>query len=167
MHDAGVSVEKYNPHRFLLGVMMGRQPIVRDPKNYKYYIPYDMVARTGEPGKEFFPEYISGNLRISNPGTARAIAEAARVVRFLWLEDVWLTGYIAQYLHIEHLVGDSSFPSSVTKSMLQPCGQFWTQHEDELFIQKGLQNPSVYFKDFIREGINSKHVDITITCIIL
>ena len=105
MHDAGVSVEKYNPHRFLLGVMMGRQPIVRDPKNYKYYIPYDMVARTGEPGKEFFPEYISGNLRISNPGTARAIAEAARVVSFLWLEDVWLTGYIAQYLHIEHLVG--------------------------------------------------------------
>ena len=133
--------------------MMGRQPIVRDPKNYKYYIPYDMVARTGEPGKEFFPEYISGNLRISNPGTARAIAEAARVVRFLWLEDVWLTGYIAQYLHIEHLVGDSPFPSSVTKSMLQPCGQFWTQHEDELFIQKGLQNPSVYFKDFISDGI--------------
>ena len=88
-----------------MGVMMGRQPIVRDPKNYKYYIPYDMVARTGEPGKEFFPEYISGNLRISNPGTARAIAEAARVVRFLWLEDVWLTGYIAQYLHIQHLVG--------------------------------------------------------------
>ena len=87
---------------------MGRQPIVRDPKNYKYYIPYDMVARTGEPGKEFFPEYISGNLRISNPGTARAIAEAARVVRFLWLEDVWLTGYIAQYLHIQHQVGDSS-----------------------------------------------------------
>ena len=78
---------------------------MRDPKNYKYYIPYDMVARTGEPGKEFFPEYISGNLRISNPGTARAIAEAARVVRFLWLEDVWLTGYIAQYLHIQHLVG--------------------------------------------------------------
>ena len=30
---------------------MGRQPIVRDPKNYKYYIPYDMVARTGEPGE--------------------------------------------------------------------------------------------------------------------
>ena len=88
-----------------MGVMMGRQPIVRDPKNYKYYIPYDMVARTGKPGKEFFPEYISGNLRISNPGTARAIAEAARVVRFLWLEDVWLTGYIAQYLHIQHLVG--------------------------------------------------------------
>ena len=105
MHDAGVSVEKYDPHRFLMGVMMGRQPIVRDPKNYKYYIPYDMVARTGEPGKEFFPEYISGNLRISNPGTGRAIAEAARVVRFLWLEDVWLTGYIAQYLHIQHLVG--------------------------------------------------------------
>ena len=78
---------------------------MRDPKNYKYYVPYDMVARTGEPGKEFFPEYISGNLRISNPGTARAIAEAARVVRFLWLEDVWLTGYIAQYLHIQHLVG--------------------------------------------------------------
>ena len=85
---------------------------------------------------------------------------------FLILNEIMLAGgRLADRLHCPvpaHTTsgGDSSFPSSVTKSILQPCGIFWTQHEDELFIQKGLQNPSVYFKDFIREGISHKLVNI-------
>ena len=76
------------------------QPIHRDPNKTHYYTPYEEVPA----GEKTFPMYISGNLRISNPGTARAIAEAAKVVRFVRMEDVWVTGYIAKYLHIQHQV---------------------------------------------------------------
>ena len=87
--------------RFLLGPLMGDyQPIHRDPNKTHYYTPYEEVPAA----EKTFPMYISGNLRISNPGTARAIAEAAKVVRFVRMEDVWVTGYIAKYLHIQHQV---------------------------------------------------------------
>ena len=76
------------------------QPIHRDPNKTHYYTPYEEVPAA----EKTFPMYISGNLRINNPGTARAIAEAAKVVRFVRMEDVWVTGYIAKYLHIEHQV---------------------------------------------------------------
>ena len=72
-----------------------KQPIERH-HDHKLYVPYDEL-----PVGEFYPDYISGSLRISNPGTARRIVEAAQEVQFFRMEDVWVSGYIAQYLHIK------------------------------------------------------------------
>ena len=81
--------------RFLLGPVHYKMPIERH-HDHKLYVPYDEL-----PVAEFYPDYISGSLRITNPGTARLIAEAAQEVQFFRMEDVWVSGYIAQYLDIE------------------------------------------------------------------
>ena len=51
-----------------------------------------------------YPTGCTGWLWVTSPGTARDIAAAAQVVKFFWIDDVWITGYIAQHLHIEHQV---------------------------------------------------------------
>ena len=86
------------PNRFLLGPVWHSMPVLRD--HGRYHASYEDVPE----GEEVYPTYISGWIRISSPGTARAIMEAAQVVRFFWIEDVWVTGYIAEYLQIEHQV---------------------------------------------------------------
>ena len=90
------------------------------------YASYSDVARVGEPGQETFPPSCSGWLWVTSPGTARALATAATQVnsqlncriepiingrvqllshqaKFLWVDDVWITGYLAQRLSIQHL----------------------------------------------------------------
>lgn len=81
-----------------MGPVWHGMPVLRD--HGRYHASYEEVPE----GQKVYPTYISGWIRISNPGTARAIVEAAQVVRFFWIEDVWVTGYIAEYLQIEHQV---------------------------------------------------------------
>ena len=82
---------------------------------------YEEVARV----EEHYPPYCSGWLWVTSPGTARALATAATQVniqlncriepiingrvqllshqaKFLWVDDVWVTGYLAQRLNIQH-----------------------------------------------------------------
>ena len=60
----------------------------------------------GEEGKESYPTDCSGWLWITSPGTSQAISEAAQVVRFFWIDDVWVSGFIAEHLKIQHQVGE-------------------------------------------------------------
>ena len=39
---------------------------------------------------------------------------------FFWIDDVWVTGYLAQHLGIEH----------------QDCIQHWTMKRDQLLLHK-------------------------------
>lgn len=55
-------------------------------------------------GTELYPDDCTGWLWITSPGTASEIAKAAQIVKFFWIDDVWITGYIAKHLNIEHQV---------------------------------------------------------------
>ena len=55
-------------------------------------------------GTESYPTCCSGYLWITSPGTSRAISEASQELTFFWIDDVWVSGYIAQHLKIEHQV---------------------------------------------------------------
>ena len=44
-----------------------------------------------------------------NSGTSKALAEAAKVLKFFWIDDVWVTGYLAKFLQIEHQVTKLSY----------------------------------------------------------
>ena len=55
-------------------------------------------------GHELYPNDCSGWIWITSPGTSKAVVEAAKTVRFFWIDDVWVTGYIAKHLKIEHQV---------------------------------------------------------------
>ena len=71
---------------------------------------------------------------------------------FFWIDDVWVTGYLAQHLGIEH----------------QDCIQHWTMKRDQLLLHKvdisaldistyistiylhqALQHPDNYLPDYI------------------
>ena len=69
--------------------------------SYKHFA--EMVIYIQE-GKETYPTSCSGWLWITNPGTSKAIAKAASEVKFFWIDDVWVTGYIAKHLKILHQV---------------------------------------------------------------
>ena len=69
----------------------------------------------GKAGTESYPTDCSGWLWITSPGTSRAISEAAQVVRFFWIDDVWVSGYIAQHLKIEHQVNE------ITRHIFHQC----------------------------------------------
>ena len=61
------------------------------------YVTYDEIPASDP---DVFPDYCSGWVYILNPGTAAALAEAAQHIKFLWIDDAWVTGYIAAYLNI-------------------------------------------------------------------
>ena len=67
----------------------------------KYTITHDEIPASDP---DVFPDYCSGWVYILNPGTAAALAEAAQHIKFLWIDDAWVTGYIAAYLNITHQV---------------------------------------------------------------
>ena len=73
-------------------------------KNSKWYVTYEEVPQVGAEGTESYPTDCTGWLWITSPGTSQAISEAAQVVRFFWVDDVWVSGYIAEHLKIEHQV---------------------------------------------------------------
>ena len=93
----------YIKDKFLLCPVWRGLPILRDP-NSKWYASYEQVPKVGEKGKESYPTDCSGWLWITSPGTSRAISEASQVVRFFWIDDVWVSGFIADHLKIQHQV---------------------------------------------------------------
>ena len=75
-------------------------------KDSKWFASYEQVPKVGGEGTESYPTSCSGWLWITSPGTSQAITDAAQVVRFFWIDDVWVTGYIAEHLKIEHQVSE-------------------------------------------------------------
>ena len=66
---------------------------------------------------ELYPDGCTGWLWITSPGTAGEIAQAAKVVKFFWIDDVWITGYIARHLKIEHQVNYKSLQNEISPYM--------------------------------------------------
>ena len=67
----------------------------------KWIVSFDEIPAS-EPA--VFPPYCQGWVYILTPATAAAMVEAAKHIRFLWIDDAWVTGYIAAALNITHQV---------------------------------------------------------------
>ena len=74
---------------------MKKSPIQR--REGKWFVGYDEIPASE---RDIYPDWCQGWIYILTPGTAAAIAEAAKHLRFLWIDDCWVTGYIAAYLNI-------------------------------------------------------------------
>ena len=118
--------------RFIACPIWRGLPILRDPGN-KWYASFEDIPLEGKVGEQCYPTDCSGWLWITTPGTAKAIAEAAQEVKFFWIDDVWVTGYIAEHLGIEH----------------QELIHLWTMRAEQLLLYKAIQNPQHYCPDYI------------------
>ena len=56
------------------------------------------------------------------------MVEAATRVKFFWIDDVWVTGYIARHLDMI---------------------KYWTMNKGHLLLYKSIQNPSIYHPDYL------------------
>ena len=80
-----------------------------------------------------YPTYCIGWIYITTPATAAAIVDAATRLKFFWIDDAWVTGYIAEDLNITHL------------DMMK----YWTMNKGQLLLYKSTQNPTIYHEDFV------------------
>eukprot|EP00092_Neocalanus_flemingeri_P033683 GFUD01036616.1.p1 GENE.GFUD01036616.1~~GFUD01036616.1.p1 ORF type:complete len:397 (+),score=103.23 GFUD01036616.1:92-1282(+) len=124
----------YQSNSFILCPVWRGLPILRDPAS-KWFVPYETIPKDkNAKGKtEFYPTDCTGWIYITNPGTANRLAKAAQTNRFFWIDDVWVTGYLAKALKIQH----------------QDMMQFWTMKAGALLLYKSIQNPLIYHNDFI------------------
>ena len=101
---------------FLLCPVMRNNSVQREEG--KWVVSYDEV-RPSEP--DVYPDYCQGWVYILTPRTAASIAEAAKYVKFLWIDDAWVTGYIRDHLNISIQVSQISirFDVFLSSSLLR------------------------------------------------
>jgi len=122
---------KYKTDMFVLCPVRKNFPILRDKKN-KWYVSYEELSKEEAKGTKY-PNFCSGAFSIFTPGTAKRLAEKATSVKFLHLEDVWVTGYIVAALKIVHL----------------DCMQYWTNQRTTFVVKKAVQTPEIYYRDYL------------------
>jgi len=71
-------------------------------KSSKWYVSYEEWTKEDVPG-EVYPDFCPGNFHVTNPDTARRLVEAARHTKILFLEDVWVSGYLVSKLNFTHI----------------------------------------------------------------
>lgn len=137
-----VTTIHYQSNRFILCPIWRGLPILRDPSS-KWYVSYKDIPKDekAKGNTELYPTDCTGWIYITNPGTARKLAEAAQTNRFFWIDDVWVTGYLAKALKIQH----------------QDMMQFWTMKAGPLLLYKSIQNPMIYHNDFISGPMDRDH----------
>ncbi|XP_023334739.1 LARGE xylosyl- and glucuronyltransferase 2 [Eurytemora carolleeae] len=134
---------EYNDNSFLLCPMWPPTRILRDKKR-KWYVSYDEISK--KEGGDLYPPYCSGYFYILNPGTSARLVVAAQTTKFLWIDDAWVTGYIAKKLKIKQLD---------IKLLLK------RKMKDGLMI-KSIQTPEIYHKDILATP-NGRNLEISQT----
>jgi len=119
----------YISNRFLMCPVWRTPPVIRDGK---YAASYEDIT------DDLFPDFCTGWLWITNPGTAGQFVQVAPVIKHFWIDDVWITGYIAKHLKIEH----------------QDCMEYMMPDDKQLLLYKSLQNPVTYIPDYITGPTN-------------
>ena len=124
---------QYQDHSFLLCPVLRTLPILRDPLS-KWFVSYDDIPKQeNAAGDQFYPKSCTGWIYITTPGTARRLAKAAINTWLFWIDDVWVTGFLAEKLRIEH----------------QDMHQFWSMKAEELLLHKTMQSPHMHHIDYI------------------
>ena len=130
---------------FLLCAVKRNSPILRD--SGKWIVSYDEI-----PGNvSVYPDYCQGSVYILTPRTAASIVEAAKHVKFLWIDDAWVTGYIRDYLNISIQVSQISIRFDVFFIFFTPQDfkLYWTGSSKVLLLHKAVQNVEMYQPDLL------------------
>ena len=134
----------YLENSFLLCPVLRTLPIMRDP-HQKWFVSYDDIPKHEDAdGDEFYPPSCSGWLYITTPGTARRFANVSQGSKFFWIDDIWVTGYLAKVLGIEH----------------QDLTGLWTMNAKDLLLYKTTQSPHTRHADYLA-GPNLRNYELS------
>ena len=135
---------KYLNNEFILCPTHDGMGIIRDP-NSKWFVSYEDVSKEDAPDNTF-PPYCTGWIYILNPGTAKKLTEVAQTTKFFWIDDAWVTGYLAKKLRVEHV----------------RLNEFFEMQMEKIILSKSIQNPEIYHKDILASP-NARNYDISYT----
>ena len=140
-----MNTSHFKKDSFLLCPVWINMQIERDPAS-KWFVPYDTIEK--RKGLDVYIKYCSGWIYITTPGTAGLLAEVAKTTKFFWIDDAWVTGYLADILGIEH----------------QDMMKYFTANAEALLLQKTLQSPETHNKDYISGPMmRNKELSYTLT----
>lgn len=93
IHEMLRTIDTGQNERYLKGyVLSGKKPI-RERHN-KWYVTKEEYSDTT------YPDYLSGWFYITNPKTARDLVVAAENNDFFWIDDIFITGVLAEQLKV-------------------------------------------------------------------
>lgn len=96
----------------LAGYILNDMKVIRKPAN-KWYVTFE------EYSKQFYPPFLSGWFYISNPEVSSEIFRHSFSMPYFWIDDVYITGEIANSLGILHV--DLKRYFAVHSELLQCC----------------------------------------------
>jgi len=135
---------KYLNNEFILCPKWYGMAILRDPGS-KWYVSYDDISKEEAPDNGY-PTYCTDWVYILNPATALRIAEVATKTKFFWIDDAWVTGYLAKALNIEHV------------DMIE----YFVMEMERCIFSKSVQNPKIYHRDYFAAP-NARNFEISYT----
>lgn len=96
----------------LAGYVLNNMKVIREHAN-KWFVTYK------EYPKQFYPPFLSGWFYITNPELSSAIFQQSFTIPYFWIDDVYVTGDIAEKLQIKHIDLKEHF--AVHSEFLQCC----------------------------------------------
>ncbi|KAK5643272.1 hypothetical protein RI129_007117 [Pyrocoelia pectoralis] len=83
------------PRKLLAGYILSGMAPVREPAN-KWYIRLDEYKYPS------YPTFLSGWFYITNPITVQSLVKESSKVPYFWVDDVYITGLLAQKCRVQH-----------------------------------------------------------------
>lgn len=80
----------------LAGYILNNMKVIREPAN-KWFVTYE------EYSKQFYPPFLSGWFYITNPEVSSKIVRHSFSTPYFWIDDMYVTGEIAEKLGIRHV----------------------------------------------------------------
>jgi len=74
------------------------------------------------------------------------LTEVAKTTKFFWIDDAWVTGYLAGALGIKHV----------------DLIEFFVMEMERMILMKTVQNPEIYHRDYLAAP-NARNYEISYT----
>ena len=84
-------------------------------------------------GGSVYPPYCSGWMYVTTPATAKRLANEAQGSSYFWVDDAWITGFLAKKLGIKHM----------------ELNIYRTMDPTTMINAKSRQSPAKYHKDYV------------------
>lgn len=126
-----VNDERYAGGNFMMGGLVHGSPILRGGQWTVSLA--EISAEESASMNNVYPPAHEGTFYITNPKTAARLVEMASITKFFWIDDVYVTGILAQKLNISH-VDIKEYKNLATKVCLRI---------------KAAQSPGIFNKDIL------------------
>ncbi|XP_026477555.1 beta-1,3-galactosyltransferase 5-like, partial [Ctenocephalides felis] len=112
--------QNVQPKELLMGYVLKDMTPKREPAN-KWFVKHEEFASTT------YPTFLSGWLYITNPHTAKLLVAESENIPYFWIDDVYVTGILADSLNIKHTSINKYY--TVHPEYIECCINDWKKYQ--------------------------------------